>query len=389
MRTQGYWSNAILFILASLCLSVPTRAANVTVGCPGGTGGTYPSVNAALNAIGQTGPHTITVTGTCQETVSLSNARSILIMSPAPGGATIVGLQDSDTFDIGLSQDITLQNLEIRGNAASSVGTGVSIFTNSQVNIFACTIHGNPDVGIAADGDSQVAIRNTAIQNNSPGDALDLTNNSSADVAGTTIQNNGFGVFLQTHSSIVFRRQNFILNNGDGAIQAVDLSSVHLQTADPTLVTTIQGHNVNGIAVARQSDLVIGAGIIQSNGSACPTDPTCGGIYALRNSTVRLFAGNITGNQGSGISVEQGVDLVLINASVSQNTGDGINVRRISIGDFTTGGNTVTGNGGASVSCDTTSLLVGDLSTFSNVACKQIERPHGPPRPGNIKHPIS
>jgi hypothetical protein len=104
---------------------------------------------------------------------------------------------------------------------------------------------------------------------------------------------------------------------------------------------------------------------------------------------VRLFAGNITGNQGSGISVEQGVDLVLINASVSQNTGDGINVRRISIGDFTTGGNTVTGNGGASVSCDTTSLLVGDLSTFSNVACKQIERPHGPPRPGNIKHPIS
>ena len=389
MRTQGYWPNATLFILASLFLSVPARAANVSVGCPGGSGGTYASINAALNAIGQTGPHTITVTGTCQETVSLSNARSILIAAPTLGGATIVGLQDSDTFDIGLSQDITLQNLEIRGNAASSAGAGVSIFTNSQVNIFACTIHGNPDVGIAADGDSQVAIRNTAIQNNSPGDALDLTNNSSADVAGTTIQNNGFGVFLQTHSSIVFRRQNFILNNGDGAIQAVDLSSVHLQTADPTLVTTIQGHNVNGIAVARQSDLVIGAGIIQSNGSACPTDPTCGGIYALRNSTVRLFAGSITGNQGSGISVEQGVDLVLINASVSQNTGDGINVRRISIGDFTTGGNTVTGNGGASVSCDTTSLLVGDLSTFSNVACKQIERPHGPPRPGNIKHPIS
>jgi hypothetical protein len=309
-------------------------------------------------------------------------------MSPAPGGATIVGLQDSDTFDIGLSQDITLQNLEIRGNAASSVGTGVSIFTNSQVNIFACTIHGNPDVGIAADSGSQLAIRNTTIQNNSPGDAIDLTNNSTADVVGTTIQNNGFGVFLQTHSSIVFRRQNFILNNGDGAIEAVDLSSVRLQSSDPNLVTTVQGHNSNGIIVARQSDLVIGVGIIQNNGSACPTDPTCGGIYALRNSTVRLFAGNITGNQGSGISVEQGVDLVLTGAVVSHNTGDGVHVRRISIGDFTIGGNTVTGNGGASVSCDTTSLLVGDVSAISNIACKQIEHPNGPPRPGNVKHQI-
>jgi hypothetical protein len=86
--------------------------------------------------------------------------------------------------------------------------------------------------------------------------------------------------------------------------------------------------------------------------------------------------------------VEQGVDLVLTGAVVSHNTGDGVHVRRISIGDFTIGGNTVTGNGGASVSCDTTSLLVGDVSAISNITCKQIERPNGPPRPGNVKHQI-
>jgi Right handed beta helix region len=245
MRAERKWFAAILIIPASLCLSVPMRAADVTVGCPGGSGGTYPSINAALNMVGQTGPHTITVTGTCAESVSLFNARSILITAPTPGGATIVGLQDTDTFDIGLSQDITLQNLEIRGNAASSVGAGVSIFNDSQVSIFASNIHDNPDGGVSAVIASQVVIRNTTIQNNTPGDAIDVLNNSSADIAGTTIKNNAFGVFLQDLSNVVFRRQNFIQNNGDVAIQAVDLSQVRFQSSDPALFTTIQGHNVD------------------------------------------------------------------------------------------------------------------------------------------------
>jgi len=358
------------------------------VGCPGGSGGTYPSINAALNAIGQTGPHTITVTGTCPESVSLSNARSILITAPAPGGATIVGFQDSDTFDIGLSQDITLQNLEIRGNAASSFGFGVSIFTNSQVNILACNVHDNPDGGVSADSDSAVVLRNTTLQNSSNGDGLDLTNSSSADMGiNTTIQNNaGVGIFV-SHSSIIIRRQNLIQNNAGGVgIFALDVSKVQIQTVVPALFTTIQGHSVNGIQMGDQTMLRMQGGphAIQGNGFACPTDPTCGGIFAIRNSTLRLAAGNISGNQGSGISVEQLVDFGLSGTIVSNNTGDGVHIRRISVGEFV-GGNTVTGNGQASVSCDTTSEVVGDLSTFSNIACKQIERPLGPPRPGNTK----
>ena len=386
MSAQGKWSVAILIMLASLCLSVPMRAANVTVGCPGGSGGTYPSINAALNAIGQIGPHTITVTGTCAESVSLSNARSILIT----GGATIVGLQDTDTFDIALSQDITLQNLEIRGNAASSVGLGVNVFTNSQVNVLACNIHDNPEGEVSADGDSAVALNHTTLQNSSNGDGLDLSNSSSADMVSTTIQNNaGVGIAV-SHSSIVIRRQNTIQNNAGGiGIFALDVSKVQIQTADPALFTTIQGHNTNGIQLGDQTMLRMQGGphAIQANGFACPTDPTCGGIFAIRNSTMRLQAGNITGNQGSGIAVEQLVDFGLSNTTVSNNTGDGVHIQRISVGQFVSG-NSVTGNGGASVSCDTTSLIVGDLSTFSNVACKQIERPLGPPRPGNTKRPL-
>jgi hypothetical protein len=89
---------------------------------------------------------------------------------------------------------------------------------------------------------------------------------------------------------------------------------------------------------------------------------------------VRLFAGNITGNHGSGISVQQGVDLVLNNTTVSNNTGDGVRIQRISIGDFSTG-NSITGNGGASVFCDERSLAIGDLSGLSKVRCDHDDPP--------------
>ena len=129
-----------------------------------------------------------------------------------------------------------------------------------------------------------------------------------------------------------------------------------------------------------------GAHAIQGNGSACPTNPTCGGILAFRNSTMRLGSGNISGNQGSGIAVGQLVDFGLSNTTISNNTGDGVHIQRISVGDFVAA-NTITGNGGASVSCDTTSLATGDLSTFSNISCSRIDRAVGPQRPGNPKQP--
>lgn len=116
MRKVNPGSRASLLAILYVVSLVPgiAQAANVTVGCPGGSGGTYPSITAALAAIGQTGPSTITVTGTCNQNVSLYNARSITIVA-GPGGAAVLGPQDQDTFDIALSRDITLQGLEIRG----------------------------------------------------------------------------------------------------------------------------------------------------------------------------------------------------------------------------------------------------------------------------------
>ena len=65
----SFTSRTVLFLGLAACLTtlaLPAQAADATVVCPGGAGVGFPSITAALAAIGQTGPSTITVTGTCQ-----------------------------------------------------------------------------------------------------------------------------------------------------------------------------------------------------------------------------------------------------------------------------------------------------------------------------------
>jgi len=295
-----------------------------------------------------------------------------------PGGATIVGPLDNDAFDIIQSQDIRLVNLEIRGTFSSTgLGGGGVIITGASVaRIVGCNIHDNQSVGVDADTGSIVLLRNTTIQNNTPNDGLDVIINSTADVFGTTIQNNGdspnggVGVFVTANSTVTFRQTNLVQNNANIGIQARNLSNVVLQGAG----TTIQGHLTSGILIQTGSHLQVNSpgSVIQGNGAACPLDPTCGGIFARQDSTVSLRTGSISGNQGSGVSVEQGSNVQLSGATVSNNSGDGVHIQWISIGDFLSG-NTITGNGRASVSCDRTSLALGDLSGFSHTRCEKEE----------------
>jgi hypothetical protein len=129
---------------------------------------------------------------------------------------------------------------------------------------------------------------------------------------------------------------------------------------------------------------VNGAALVQGNGGACPgeTSIPCGGIVATENATLEFQGfGTVSGNQGSGIFVEQGTNVHLGGGvTVSNNSGDGVHIQRISIGDFTpipgsgSTTNTITGNGGASVFCDARSLAIGNLSGFSNVNCGQTSQ---------------
>jgi hypothetical protein len=318
------------------------------------------------------------VTGTCQENVSLNNARSITIVS-GPSGASVVGPLDTDTFDISLSQDITLWSLNISGTFSTTGnggGAGVSITEASDVHILGCNIHDNQAGGVIADTGSIVFLRGTTIQNNTPNDGLDVTNNSAAYVTGSTVQYNGSltgasgghsaGIFAASNSVVdIIGQRSFVQYNAERGIVARDQSNMFLGGQG----TVIQGNGTKGILVLTGSHLQVNSAgtVIQDNGGACPLDPTCGGIFATQDSTVSL-RGTISGNHGSGVSVQQGSNIQLNGATVSNNTGDGVHIQWLSIGDFGSG-NTITGNGGASIFCAGRSFALGNLSTFSNVRC--------------------
>lgn len=381
---------ATLFIVALVASVVPqARALDATVNCPNGGGGSYASINDALAAVAPSGGGIITVTGTCHESVGVY-ASGIVIQASAPGAATVdaTGTPSGDAFDVAQSRDILLKNLDIRPDP--QIGGGVFLSSHSQVIVSGCTIHDGAYGVYVAQG-SEVAIRNSTIHNNI-NDALDVFDNSSADVVGSTLQANGFGVDIQNHSSVVVHGQNFILNNGDIGFQVVDLSRLFINTGDPAKFSTIQGHNVNGFLLARQSVLVMnGPHVIQGNGSSACASPTdCGGIAAIRNSTVRLTNTTISGNQGPGISVSQGIDVALLGTTITNNSGDGVRLAHISIGDFQSlsgySNNIIAGNGGASVFCDKTSLAIGDLSGFHKPDCKNIEQSDGHGHHGHHDH---
>jgi hypothetical protein len=389
MEKQRVFRASAFVIFLTLLLLPGIAHAQVTVTCPPTTGGTYTSITAALNAVGEIGPITFTVTGTCNnENVSLTDARSLTFVAGA-GGAKILQSQDSDTFDIFRSQNIRLVGLEIVGVPGSTPGFGgAGVFIQaSNVQINGCDIHDNEGGGVTASFASVLFLNNTTIRNNNPGgDGLDVLSNSTANVSGSTIKDNGSacttlpncqangeGVFTND-SFVVFRGDNnLIQNNGDQGIGARNGSTVLLNGP-----TTIQGHNWNGISLRSGSHLQINSpGVIRGNGIACPTNTAllvglsqaCGGISAGENSTVVLLAGTISGNSGAGISVQLSTNLNLGGGvTVSNNSANGVDIRRISIGNFGPG-NTITGNGGASVFCDGRSLAIGNLRGFSNVKC--------------------
>ena len=361
-----------------LTSAAPARAATLTVNCPAGPG--FATIQAAVDA--SSPGDSIVVTGTCPETVSIGDKLDLTIQASAPGSATVAPAAGADGFDIGRSKGISLISLIIDGGNAAS--TGIAVFDNSNATVTSCTIQKNVDVGVSLSDFSRALIAASTIQGNT-GDGVDLSNFARAMIRNTTIINNGAeGVNALNHALVAFQGSSQVANNGDAGVFVIDLSKAVFQ-ANGTVFTTVEGNATAGILVARQALVVLNPGTrVRNNGSACPSDPTCGGIFGLRNSTVRLISADVSSNLSSGIAVQQDVDLAISNSTITNNAGDGVHVQRISIADFIGGGNTFAGNGGASIFCDSTSLAVGDLTGVSNVSCKQIERPTGPPRPGRV-----
>jgi hypothetical protein len=356
------WVLLSLAGLAGLLLPTAARAANVTVDCTGGPAD-FASVTAALNALDLQGPHTIRIlAGPCHERIRIFDRERLTIdgspldaldaafVSPVSGVGIVIS--------IGNSRGILLRN-----TGALQGSNGVVIDRKSEVSIQGCRIEGNTRNGVMVVGQSLLRV-----------------------TVSTHDGNGNFGMFVHQGSTVIAGNftpggGNNFNGNGRRGIVCTQGCTLYLAGAN--------GVGFNGVA-----------GLTLSTGSRASIDGTGGpnqfvgngnGIEVFRGAAASIFNSNIIeGNPGLGLEVDGNSSTLLTDVTVRNNGEGGVSAARMSTIEFGTtgaGGNLLSGNGGANLSCDTTALIFGNLTGITNITCMRIERTLGPPRPGRIDPP--
>jgi hypothetical protein len=375
-------------VLAVALLFVPSvYAVNVTVGCPGGTPGTYPSIGAALAALDNQGPHTINVSGNCSESVIVDQRERLTIQGPA----TVTG-----TAGFGIRIDNS-GNVVLRSLTVSAAQTAISVANRSAAVIAGVTAQGgfnaldifggasvsvggfnaadavllhNSTNGLRMEG-SVVFVPGRLVCENNSGAGIILDSGrleTAPSAAGPVILRNNFvGLSVQNGGFAQLGRANRIENNaGNGAILTAG-AILHLAAAG-TDVTIIEGNPRSGVAVLFNSTFRSnGANIIRNNGSA--GDPFRAGISASHNSMVWFGGGQIINQTGRGILADSGTSVRLDNAVISGNSDEAILLQHGAIFE-SIAGNAVTGT----VSCDATVIVFGDLTGFPAFECEKKDK---------------
>jgi len=390
-------------------------AANVTVGCPGGQRGQFTSVSAALNSLDVFGPHTITVTGTCTESLFISDRDGITITTPPGETATIHAANATDiVIHFFRARRMLLQGLVIQGGSV-----GVIVNFGSDAIIQSCTIENNSSDGLHPQQNASLVVENSTLQNNGgsgitvesganvtlstyPNQRININNNHYAGVIvdgaflqvnfgtvtiennlgpglatnggrllvfgdspvgpGTLVQNNGEGIDISNGTSALFYGQNTIRNNGSVGLQvdgaSVQLFGGSLQTGAPDGVV-IEGHATLGVNITGSAEVIFnGQHNIRGNGTP-GADPFFGFRVRVSRASATVSGGTqITGNNGPGIlsdfnsRLQLGPDL-----TIAGNTAGGVRLLHLSLGDVV-----APFRSSQYVTCDSTSQLFGELA---------------------------
>ncbi|HKA86041.1 MAG TPA: right-handed parallel beta-helix repeat-containing protein [Haliangiales bacterium] len=343
-----------------------------------------------MGALDVTGPHTITVTGTCNEAVNIGNRERVTIDG---GGTTVINATGTgaSAINVGGSKNINISGVELTGGVfglrvargsevvASDLRShdnqfaGVRVVDHSQLRLSSATLDHNGAAGLSVDS-SVVALDGamTIANNTGTGIAGGAARISLSDAAGAnSISNNGgAGIGLADGSRGNFVGNTTIQGNGGAGAQLIHTSTLNLFGA------TVDANGDTGINVQETSHGEISNVVVSNNGFST----TGGGVRAGENSDVFLDGGvGITGNTGFGAQAELGGVLSSLGGNViTGNTLDGVRVRRMGLAHFFAP-DVISGNGGDALVCDKNSLVVGDLTGISKVKCSNIEKDTSPP----------
>jgi len=409
---------------------------NVSCGDPAAP---YHTITAALNFLAGNSTnefHTLNVTGTCNEYVSLYDRQRITIQASGQTATIDGGASNQPVLFLGKSRNITLKGLVIRGGSR-----GVTINDSSEVDMDQCTVEYTGGVGIQVSDMSNLRLDRATIRHNaSNGLVVDDSSyatvgempvsdqlihihhngnygisvtNSVVMVRGKTIIENNFVGISLSGSRFLFhgyRAENFVRNNssfgvnisncssatfsGSNTIQAnkdigvqVGRGSMASFEAETVLdgsvgYTIIENHNRLGVNIAGGgSALFWGNQKIRGNGfepESPETSPYRGGFRVATQGELALRGGpEITNNVGQGIWIEVGASVAL--GYPAESTGATISGNTKEGVLVTRGANlwiaspsTVTDNGIANISCDRSSWVFGDITGIKGIKCENV-----------------
>ena len=163
----------------------PGFAATVAVDCSGGTPGAFTTITAALAALDQQGPHTINVTGTCTESVSVFRRERLTIQASLTGATIEWSATTQPALGITGSNNIVVRGLTVRG---STVWIDTSTVAIDQVTV----VHSGTQ-SVMVVGGSTVRMTSSVIED-STNEGLGLEPGASAQLGDVTVRRNTTGI---------------------------------------------------------------------------------------------------------------------------------------------------------------------------------------------------
>jgi len=405
-RGRSYFLTLALALLAT----AGAHAAAVTVDCDGGPAD-FATLQAAVNSLTPADGNSITVTGTCIESVSINNFESLNIGSTS--GATVQGTVVS-AIDIFNSPFVFITGVSID---ASAVEYGVFV-SDSILLMRDGDISGATEIGVLALTDAEVGLGGQ-----DPADAVTINNNLAGAFAsraeldllghvtiedntedallysgaegvsigrdvGNTIRNNGLGVTAVDGGQVRFSGLHTIDNNGPYGVFALRPERVVFSgypgssSGPPFYGATISNHDVWGVvAVSTRLDFFGPAENLVHTVSGNGTAPYAkdAGVWIGRQAEARLRNITIDGNYGHGVHGTLGAYVNLLNTSINNNDRHGVRLSWNSTGDLgsfsildgtTIGPNvTASGNGKKAIKCAKGSVLAGNRTGISPIVC--------------------
>lgn len=419
---RKFFFSGLLILLIAILLPAQVYA-QYPVDCSGADPNAYPTINAALAVAGSN--NWITVVGTCNETVNINSLTNVGISALWQDSATIIG-----GISIQVSSNIMLFGL----NVTNPAGPGIQVSRSRGVYIDSATSNGNAGRGLDIGPMSDVVLATTGSFSNNADSGIAVSDDSSLQILiwGSPLSisgNKNAGIYSSGHA-YVENLGNVVIENTSGTTAnglvsgfGIDLrGGAALQMGTIFGSNTIQNNHSGGVSLQENSEASFWGGpnivangalnIIQNNGpvgitaglatqvtffdSVYITGHTDYGVDLYANSQLFAYGKNQVVRNGtgtellrSGLRIDGNSEAYFRGGQFLQNGGPAITALVNSSVDLT--GASFQGNAGGIITCDLTSVTMGDLAQPGNgsaIRCRAAHNlgsamrlfapPHGP-----------